>query len=192
MNVWRLEGAPFTSDWTASATHNQAGVWGIDGCETRNVKPAGLLAVNETLYLGVSCVGIGRQSDGQHRQSNVAGGLATSTDLGKAFTPAPANFFTGRLASPQLINRGKGHSAAADGFVYAHFCYGIDNKSFWDANSHVLVGRVPARDILRRSSWRFYTAAGGWDADDAEAAPVMSFPDALSQNQATYSQTLGR
>ena len=192
MNVWRLEGAPFTSNWSATATHNQAGVWGIDGCKTTNVKPAGLLAVNDTLYLGVTCVGIGRQSDGQHRQSNIAGGLAVSTDFGETFRPAAAKFFTGRLASPQLINRGKGHSAASDHFVYAHFCYGIDNKSFWDANSHVLVGRVPEHEILSRASWRFYTAAGGWDADDAEAAPVMSFPDSLSQNQATYSQTLDR
>ena len=110
-------------------------------------------------------------------------------------------------ASPQLINRGRGHAGAvtSDGFVYAHFCYGVDNGSYWDANDHVLVGRVSKDQPLNRSAWRFWSGVsdtrahahapahapargageGGaaWVADADLAVPVMTYKGMLSQNQ---------
>ena len=91
-------------------------------------------------------------------------------------------------ASPQLINRGRGHAGAvtSDGFVYAHFCYGVDNGSYWDANDHVLVGRVSKDQPLNRSAWRFWSGVSDTRAHAHAPAPAPATSNATSHGPISH------
>jgi len=209
MNFWKISGGPLDVFWGSG--------WGVslelvhpkpidpliycqrpDLDQKNGVKPAGLLCLNGVLYLAVELHNYG-DNPAFNRQHNIQSWIITSTDYGKTWNleATPTGYFTGRLASPHFLQFGRNYAGARDGFVYAYFAAADDGNSYWENGDCLLLGRVPAENLLNRQAWRFFTgldAAGNpaWDGDDRLAVPVFRYPLMTGENHVSYNPGLRR
>jgi hypothetical protein len=211
MNFWRISGAPNMSlgghqnDWVLDVIDNQPldpAVYCTDPRVDRlmGIKPAGLIELGGTLHMAVETQNYGTDP-AFNRQTNIHGWIITTDDYGVTWnrdaTPQ-TEFFSGRVASCHFLQTGQADDNVIDGYVYAYFPGASDDgKSYWENGDYILLGRVPAEQILVRSAWEFFTglnAAGQpqWSADDADARPVFEYPRMTGENHVSYNAGLGR
>jgi hypothetical protein len=142
MNFWRVEGHPSEREWGPPPL-----VYLVDNmplnpkiyCQRPNVhpkwgiKPASLLSMDGVLYFAVELMNFGDNPQ-WNRQRNVSSWIITSGDFGKSWNreATPADFFTGRLASPHFLQFGQDYGGARDRYVYAYFPAGDDGGSYWE------------------------------------------------------------
>jgi hypothetical protein len=155
------------------------------------VKPAGLIECDGTLYFGVQAQNYGTDPTFR-RQTNIHGWIITSRDYGQTWDreATPIDFFTGRTASCHFVQYGQANRGAPDGYVYAFFPgVGYDGNSYWDNGDFILLGRVPAKEIVRRDAWQFWAGAAGalprWSGDVSAALPVFEYPSMTGENHPT-------
>jgi hypothetical protein len=209
MNFWRVRGEPQKEstnhqlDWILDLIDNlplDPAVYCTDPRvhSTLGIKPAGLIECNGTLYFAVQTQNYGTDPS-FNRQTNVHGWIVTSRDYGQTWDreATATDFFTGRLASCHFVQYGKANSGALDEFVYAFFPgVGHDGKSYWENGDLILLGRVPADQILHRNAWSFFAgtedAEATWSADETAALPVFEYPSMTGENHVSYNPGIGR
>jgi len=162
------------------------------------VKPASLLSMNGVLYFAVELHNYGDNPQ-FNRQHNINAWIITSNDYGKTWNreATPVDFFTGRLASPHFIQFGKDYQGARDSYIYASFPTADDGNSYWENGDHLLLGRVPKYDILKREAWEFCTGfqlegEPIWGSDEQRAIPLFHYPRMTGENHISYNPGIQR
>eukprot|EP00040_Diaphanoeca_grandis_P007427 m.40883 g.40883 ORF g.40883 m.40883 type:complete len:413 (-) comp18640_c1_seq1:165-1403(-) len=165
----------------------------------QSIKPSTLIAINGTLYLGVSCMSYGNTvADPLHRQTNLEAFIAISNDGGVTWdaTGALDRQFVGRLAAPMFLQGlENGTNPLLQTHVYAYFPV-AGNQSFWNNNDGMLLGRASRKeDFTKVKSWTFFSgsvAVPHWDNNVSMAKLVFSYPNMTGENMVSYSPQLDR
>jgi hypothetical protein len=197
MNFWRIEGVPpaqsvfLVNNLPVDCRRYCKSIPGAD--PNGGVKPAGLISVKGVLYFSVENMNYG-DNPTFNRQHNLNGWIITSQDFGKTWKldATRQDFFTGRVASAHFIQFGKDNADEQDGYVYAYFPAADDGKSYWENGDYLLLGRVPADQILVRSAWKFFLGGDVWDSDAAKATQVFRYPRMTGEDHVTYNPALKR
>lgn len=147
-------------------------------------KPTGLISIAGTLYLAFqNLTGKGDQETNDAVMNYGHGydaHIVCSHDCGRTWSPAIGNIstpmFPGRLfGAPAFINFGKENAGARDSYVYA-----ISGEG-WDNGNACRLARVPADQILNRSSWEWVSGFRSghvpiWSREMDQATPVLWHP----------------
>jgi hypothetical protein len=173
----------------ASGAGKPGAPWDRQYPGTTNVKSAGVLSVNGTLYLGVQCQNYG-DNPTFNRQHNVDAWLLTSVDSGVTWRNGTApHSLTRRFTSPCFLQQGQDHTLSPDGYVYMYFPAAADGKAYWCNNDGMLLARAQAVDLLDYSRWEMLVGRqrdgsepvwrrNSWD----EAIFVFSYPLMTGEN----------
>ena len=201
MNVWKASGWP-GKDLDIEMLNNDP----LDLAElcpsTKNAKPSSLLAIDNVLYMGVSCMNYG-DDPSFNRQHNLQGCIAFSNDFGKTWSVKSSTwpFFDSQLAAPEFVQFGMGNHLAKerDFQVYAFFPSSVNGRSYWDNNDVILLGRSQSADtILHHDSWEFFSGfqthstKPTWSKSQTEAAPVVTYHNMLGENGVSYNPYIKR
>jgi Domain of unknown function (DUF4185) len=171
-----------------------------------NVKPAGVLALNGTLYTGVTCITYGQDSTLFIRQHDLAGFIAASTDLGKTWTNVTAvGAFPGRFSAPTFVNCGPGlpctdPDTPSLSWIYVFFTGASWNDfTYWENGDGHFLARVAPSSVETASAYQYYVGMSGgnsprpqWSPDATQAQPVLSFGRMIGQNDVHYNAQLNR
>jgi hypothetical protein len=226
MSAWHVKGAPnptsgFSGRFNMERVSDYCDFNHSKFCQgttpsSAQMKPSTPIEINGTLVLGVSCMVYGGKApDNFHRQTNLEGYLATSTDGGTTWDMHEAEHrnrpFQGRLAAPMFLQQEIAPpSGTTDPWVYAYFAFG-GNASFWNNNDGMLLGRAPTSSFSQPSrsiagTWSFFcggnsSAAGGGGGSDnpprfcdreQQAVPVFEYEKMTGENLVTYNAATGR
>jgi hypothetical protein len=164
-----------------------------------NVKPSSLLAVNGTLFAGVSCINYG-DDPMFNRQHNLAGFLMQSQDWGRSWQNVTAvGAFAGRFAAPMFVSCGQNNNPCRErngGFLYVFFPGAFDNAAYWCQNDALFLARVPEASVGNLSSYEYFlglTETGpAWAADSRQAQPVLEYGRMVGENAMFFHPGLNR
>ena len=152
MNVWKASGWP-GKDLDVEMLNNDPFNLAELCPSTKNAKPSSLLAIDNVLYMGVSCMNYG--DDPFNRQHNLQGFIAFSNDFGKTWSVENSTrpFFDSQLAAPEFVQFSMGNHLAKekDFQVYAFFPSSVNGRSYWDNNDVILLGRSKSAETILRS-----------------------------------------
>eukprot|EP01006_Ploeotia_vitrea_P003743 TRINITY_DN113150_c0_g1_i1.p1 TRINITY_DN113150_c0_g1~~TRINITY_DN113150_c0_g1_i1.p1 ORF type:complete len:316 (-),score=11.77 TRINITY_DN113150_c0_g1_i1:197-1117(-) len=163
--------------------------------DAHSFKPSSLLALNQTLYLVLSCTNQDPHNTSFAWQRNLNGWILTSHDWGTTWnSPTPLEMFTGCFAAPTFIQFGRNQEWNPDqNHVYAMFACSDNGSTYWAQNDKIFLGRVPVHKVLQRSSWQFFSGlksrsnsrADGeptWSSQTADTVPVFRYPHMIGEN----------
>ena len=171
-----------------------------------NTKPGGVLALNGTIYTGVTCITYGQDSTLFVRQHDLAGFIAMSRDAGRTWTNAtPVGAFPGRFAAPTFVNCGPGlpcgdPDSSALSWVYAFFTGASwNNYAYWENGDAHFLARVAPGSVTNAAAYQYYVGMSGgnlsrpqWSPDSTQAQPVLSYGRMIGQNAVHYNAELKR
>ena len=148
----------------------------------RGKKASGMLCVGGVLYMWV------RNADGRGRQSQ----LALSADRGRTWKWPSWRF--AQFGYPSFLNFGRNYAGARDEYAYA---YSPDTPDAYKAADRVVLMRVPADKIARRSAYEFFVrrdASGKcvWTSDVTRRGAVFTFPGGCNRVDVVYNAPLKR
>jgi len=141
MGLWNITGDPWAGQplvptQVANAPINYTALcaqYGPTGVYPDiNVKPGSTMALNESIYVTVSCMNYG-DDPAFNRQHNLGGFLARSTDGGRSFTNVTAvGAFSGQFSAPIFVSCGRNNEPCrATGWLYVFFQGGFDSQAYW-------------------------------------------------------------
>ena len=156
---------------------------------TTNVKSAGLISVNGTLYLSVQCQNFG-DNPTFNRQHNVDAWIVKSEDQGKTWqNGTEPHSLTRRFTSPCFVQQGQDHRLSPDGLIYMHFPAAADGKAYWCQNDGMLLARAQPSDLLDYSKWEVVVSLQRYGMDPVwrqnawdEAIFTFSYPLMTGEN----------
>jgi CubicO group peptidase (beta-lactamase class C family) len=171
----RIEGSPpsFRGVNIPSPSGEQVG----DGAASK--KASGILCVEGVLYLWARNAGNAQ--------------LAWSKDQGITWEWSGWKF-TSSFGCPTFLNFGKNYAGARDGFVYV---YSHDSDSAYAPADHMLLARVPKRNIVERGAYGFFRGLDAkgqplWSKEIAERGAVFTHRGRCYRSGITYNYGLKR
>jgi hypothetical protein len=152
---------------------------GVNGDPGYSDKPTGMLCIGGAIYLAFQ--NLNEQNFGY----SPAASIVMSSNHGQTWTTPSSTPMFGAPTNtnpsvPALfttiffLDYGQNSANAIDGYVYA---YGIDNN--WQYQTAMYLARVPANQVLIRSSWSFFTGVDGnnnpsWSSDITQKRAVLT------------------
>lgn len=211
MGLWRIDGDPFGDGTLTPTVVSNSPIdymtlctqYGTPSPSALNVKPGSTMALNDSIYVTVSCMNYGDDSQ-FNRQHNLGGFIAQSTDGGATFTNVTdvGTAFSGRFSAPVFVSCGQNNDpcrTANAGFLYVFFQAGFDNNAYWCNNDAMFLARVPEVQLANLSAYEFYAgmAPGNGSqpvfvADASQSQPVLTFGRMIGENGITYHPYLQR
>ena len=170
-----------------------------------NTKPGGSLALNGTLYTGVTCITYGQDSTLFVRQHDLAGFVVSSANEGRTWTNVTAvGAFPGRFSAPTFVNCGPGLPCADPDssllWVYCFFTGSSWNDfTYWENGDAHFLARVAPDSVSNAAAYQYWVGLSGgvisrpqWSPDATQAQPVLSFGRMTGQNDVHFNAQLGR
>jgi hypothetical protein len=206
MSLWKLNGDPYTQalapEMVSNAPIDYSSLCVGFNSGNDNVKPGGMIAVGQTLYVGISCMNYG-DDPVFNRQHNTAGFISQSLDNGITWSNATAvNAFPGRFAAPVLVSCGPGTpcvDAAGANWTYVFFAGAFNNEAYWDNNDAMFLARVHPTDIGTPAAYSYFAGLGSgnasqpyWTLDSSQAQPSIQFGSMIGENAVTYNAHIQR
>jgi hypothetical protein len=169
------------------------------GVEGGTWKGAGIISLDNTLYLSINRVLFTALDKATGRIQAIDASIIKSTDGGKTWTRTAeenlknAMFPANRFSNPVFIQYGKNVSAKAHGSD--RYIYAVSSNGPWSHADYLILGRVLRSKIgdLNGADWEFYRGGGRngmhdseWAHDTERATPILRDPENLGWTDVMY------
>jgi len=169
------------------------------GIEGGTWKAAGIISIDNTLYLSLNRVLFSSMDKTAARIETIDASIIKSMDGGKTWTRTAeenlkrAMFPGSRFSNPVFIQYGKNVSAKAHGSD--RYIYAVSSNGPWSHADYLILGRVLRSKMgdLNGSDWEFYQGGGRdgmhdseWVHDAKRATPILRDPENLGWTNVTY------